>query len=169
MKSWATPGGEAAERLHLVQLGEVGLLGLRQGLGVLARGFLELQRHPVRDRGGEVAVLGAPAARRARLVADDADHLALAIERDVEHRVDAEGLEVRVAQLVGQRIAARVVGGDGAPLLERAEVGGEVRGAQHRAFRVLVAGAFVEVVAADRAAPVDEEPDADAIDLERAS
>ena len=45
------------------------------------------------------------------LVADDADQPAILEDRRVEHRDDAERLEVGAAQLVGEGIRTRVAGG----------------------------------------------------------
>src|SRR5690606_39974116 len=101
-------------------------------------------------------------------VTHDADHAAVAVDRRVEERRDAERLEIGRAELLGDRILARVGRGDGAPLVERAEVDREVGRAQHGALRVLVARALVDAIAADRAPLLDRQPYADALDGERA-
>jgi hypothetical protein len=87
----------------------------------------------VGHRGGEVALLVAPLPQRGVLVTNDADHLAGAEDRRVEHRDDTERFQIRGAQLVGEFVAARRTGRDVAVIFEGAAVVREIGDAQHRA------------------------------------
>ena len=101
------------------------------------------------------------------LVTDDADDLAIAEERGVEHRADAERRQVRGVQLSRCRGECRLVRLDDAHALERPEVRREVLRPEHRPLGVPAARALEEVEAADRAPLLDEEPDAASLDADR--
>ena len=90
---------------------------------LVPRSGLQHHRDEVRERAGEQLLVQLPAPRPAGvLVTDDADHLAAQEHRRVEHRRDAERLEVALAKFAGARVGARVVGADGALALQRLEV-----------------------------------------------
>ena len=141
---------------------------LQHGAGVVQVGRLEFQRDAVRHGRREVAFLRRPLAGRPRvLVADGPDHPSVAVDRRVEHGCDAERLEVAVGELSRAGIARCDLGRNGTALLERREIGREVRDLQRDAGGVFAGRPFVQVYAAQRLAVPRVKPDADAGHVQR--
>ncbi len=149
------------------------LLGpLRQGVertpGLDVRRLLHHQGHQIGDGFGEADLGLRPAPGRADvLVTDRPGDLAVPEERGVQDRPDAEGTEVFGRQLGGRRIGRSVVGDDGPASLERLMVARDVGEPEPGTRAMGVVRAPVETGAVQPGTVGVEQPDADALDLER--
>jgi hypothetical protein len=161
--------GHPAQRFHAMQFHQVLLIGLELRLRMAPRVLAVDARDVVRDSAGKAAFDIGPRAWRADvLVADDANDLAVDVDRRIEHRSDTERREVRVAQFLRRGRAAGIVRRDRAHVLEGVEVSREILRAQQRTLEYLVTRPLQEVTTAQRAILVNEDPEAHALHVEGA-
>src|SRR6185295_2634360 len=96
---------------------------LQRVIGFAAPVHFEAQRRQIRHGTGEALLVSRPLARRTDvLVADDADDLVAAVDGRVEHRGNAERLEIEGEKLARARIAACVMSSDDTVLFDRGKV-----------------------------------------------
>jgi hypothetical protein len=160
-------GRQGADALELLGVDELDAHPLAVLLEPQPVGQRQEERHLIGDRRGEGDLVAGPGARRADvLVADHADDAAAVADGGVEHRGDAERLEVAIGELARARIAAGIVRVDGAAALERVEVARIVAGGQDHSLRVAVGRGLVERHQAQLLPVGAEQPDARALDLD---
>ena len=140
----------------------------QRALGLLALDYFEAERDVIGHRAGEVFFVGRPCAHRARVfVAEHAHHFSARANGRIEHRGDAERLQIRLRELARLRIGARIIRRDRALFGQRREVGRIVARREFQPARMLLAVHFEEILAADHVAAFVEHPDAHAPHLQR--
>ena len=125
-------------------------LDAQRVLALVPGGGLQHQGDEVRERAGQQLLVQLPAAGLPRvLVTDDARHLAPQEHRGVEHRGDAQRLEVGRGEFAGAFVGQGVVGADRPFLLQRLEIARHIGRPDARAGRVPVLRPLIEIDAFD--------------------
>lgn len=148
----------------------IGVLRVRVAKRFFGRDPIRLFEHGRKDVGhgnGKILFADRPLATfSAVLVANDACDRTPPKDRHVEHRNDAEGLEI-VGELVRARVAKHVVRDNRTTLFERSQVARILRHVEHGTDAMSVLPELIEGNTAQKPPLVVEHPHAYAFDVKR--
>ena len=137
-------GGDPTDRFHAMQFHQMTFIGSQRALGMMMLVLLVQPGDVVGDGAREIALGAAPGARLADVfVTDHADDPAFDVDRRIEHRGNAERLQIRLAQFLSEPGILSVCGGKCAAIHDRSKILGEILRSQHRTLEDLTARALI--------------------------